>query len=316
MRQAGRSLPEYRALRATNDILALCRTADLAAEVTLQPVRRLGVDAAILFSDIVVPFAGMGIDVDIVPGTGPVVDAPIRSQRDVERIRPLDPVTGVPYVLDTIDILVEELAVPLIGFGGGPFTLASYLVEGGPSKDHARTKALMFSEPATWHKLMDLLAESVLAYLRAQIDHGAAAIQLFDSWIGALDPTDYRDYALPAVERIFEGIGSTVPKIYFGVNTSELLDLMASSGADVVGVDWRVPMADAYARLSTSVVIQGNLDPASLLGPWEVIETKARTILEATKGRSHVFNLGHGVLPSTDPDVLARVVEFVHSWTP
>lgn len=316
MRQAGRSLPEYRALREANDILALCRTPDLAAEVTLQPVRRLGVDAAILFSDIVVPFAGMGIEVDIVPGKGPVVDAPIRSQRDVESIRLLEPADGIPYVLETVDLLVNELDIPLIGFGGGPFTLASYLVEGGPSKDHARTKALMYSDPSTWHKLMDLLAESVLAYLRAQIDHGATAVQLFDSWIGALDPADYRDYALPAVERIFEGLGSGVPKIYFGVNTSELLDLMASSGTDVVGVDWRVPMPNAYERLSTRVAVQGNLDPSALFGPWDVIETKARAILEATGGHGHVFNLGHGVLPSTDPDVLARLVELVHSWTP
>ncbi|MEA2487536.1 MAG: uroporphyrinogen decarboxylase [Actinomycetota bacterium] len=314
MRQAGRSLPEYRALRETNDILTLCRTPDLAAEVTMQPVRRLGVDAAILFSDIVVPFAGMGIDVDIVAGTGPVVDRPVRSAADVERIQPLDPVAGVPYVLETIDILVRELSVPLIGFGGAPFTLASYLVEGGPSKDHARTKALMYSDPATWHKLMDRLAESVLAYLRAQIEHGVEAVQLFDSWIGALDPDDYREYVLPAVERIFEGLGSRVPKIYFGVNTSQLLDLMAGSGADVVGIDWRVPMATARARLGPQVVLQGNLDPAALLGPWDVIEAKARTILEATGGTRHIFNLGHGVLPDTDPELLTRLVAAIHSW--
>ena len=316
MRQAGRSLPEYRKLRATNDILALCRTPDLAAEVTLQPVRRLEVDAAILFSDIVVPFAGMGIDVDIVPGTGPVVDRPVRSQGDVERIELLDPTAGVPYVLETIDILLGELAVPLIGFGGGPFTLASYLVEGGPSKDHARTKALMYSEPATWHKLMDRLAESVLAYLRAQIDHGVAAVQLFDSWIGALDPDDYREHVLPAVDRIFEGLGSAVPTIYFGVNTSHLLELMASSGTRVMGIDWRVPMSAARSRLGDEVALQGNLDPAALLGPWDSIEAKTRSILEGTGGRNHVFNLGHGVLPETDPDVLARLVELVHSWVP
>ncbi|MFN2594089.1 MAG: uroporphyrinogen decarboxylase [Actinomycetota bacterium] len=316
MRQAGRSLPEYRALRETNDILALCRTPDLAAEVTLQPVRRLGVDAAILFSDIVVPFAGMGIDVDIVPGTGPAVHRPIRSQQDVELIQPLDPTTGVPFVLDTIDILVNELEVPLIGFGGAPFTLASYLVEGGPSKDHARTKAFMYGDPAGWHKLMDRLAESIVNSLRAQIDHGVSAIQLFDSWAGALDPDDYREYVLPVVERIFEQLGGRVPTIYFGVNTSELLELMATSGADVIGVDWRVPMASARARLGNGVALQGNLDPAALMGPWEVIEGKARAILEATRGKGHIFNLGHGVLPDTDPDVLAQLVEFVHSWTP
>ncbi len=316
MRQAGRSLPEYRAVREANDILTVCRRPELAAEVTLQPVRRLGVDAAILFSDIVVPFLGMGIDVDIVPGTGPVIDAPVRSTGDVERIHSLDPESGVPFVLETVDAVSRAAGVPLIGFGGAPFTLASYLVEGGPSKDYARTKALMYSEPATWHKLMDRLAESVLAYLRAQIDHGAAAIQLFDSWIGSLDPHDYREFVLPAVARIFEGLDHAVPTIYFGVNTSELLGLMGSAGADVIGIDWRVPMGAARARLGDGVALQGNLDPSAVLAPWHVIEAKTQAILEATGGRSHVFNLGHGVLPQSDPDVLARLVGFVHSWRP
>ncbi len=317
MRQAGRSLPEYREVRERHSILEVCRTPELAVEVTLQPVRRLGVDAAILFSDIVVPLQAMGVEVEIAPGVGPVIDAPVRAAADVDRLRPLVPEEGVPFVLEAVAALVEQLDVPLIGFAGAPFTLACYLVEGGPSKDHARTKALMATDPATWHKLMDRLAESILVYLRAQVAAGAAAVQLFDSWAGSLAPRDYRAHVAPAVTRILEGLAEAgAPRIHFGVGTGELLELMQGAGTDVMGIDWRVPLRDARRRLGGDVVLQGNLDPALCLAPFEVVRDRAHEVLEETGGRRHVFNLGHGVLPETDPDTLARLVEAVHGWDP
>lgn len=317
MRQAGRSLPEYRSLRERYEILEICHTPELAAQVTLQPVTRLGVDAAILFSDIVVPVEAMGIPLEIRPGIGPLIEDPFRSLGDVERLRPLEPEADVPYVLDAIRILTAELEVPLIGFGGAPFTLASYLIEGGPSKTHALTKSFMYSEPATWHKLMDRLGESVLAYMRAQVAAGAQAVQLFDSWAGHLSADDYRAYVAPAVERIFSGLADLeVPRIHFGVNTGELLELMAGTGTDVMGIDWRVPLDAARRRLGNDIVLQGNLDPSACLAPWEVIEEKARDVLTRGGGTRHIFNLGHGVLPETDPDALARLVDLVHSWEP
>jgi uroporphyrinogen decarboxylase len=317
MRQAGRSLPEYRALRERFGMLEMCRTADIAAEVTLQPVRRLGVDAAILFSDIVVPLQPMGVDLEIRPGVGPVIAEPIRQLSDVDRLRSLAPDDGVPYVLDTIRILVEELEVPLIGFAGAPFTLACYLVEGGPSKTHARTKSLMYSQPDTWDRLMNRLADAIGAYLQAQISTGVSAVQLFDSWAGALDAEDYRRYAMPYSQKILDGLaGLGVPRIHFGVGTSELLGLMTEAGADVIGVDWTVPIDDARTRVGGAATVQGNLDPAVCLGPWDIVEGKARGILERGGGRRHVFNLGHGVLPETAPDMLTRLVDFVHGWTP
>ena len=316
MRQAGRSFAEYRKLRDKHSILELCRTPELAAEVALQPVRRLGVDAAILFSDIVVPLAPMGIEVDIKEGVGPVVQDPVRSENDIDKLHPLDPGTGVPFVMEAIKILVGELDVPLIGFGGAPFTLASYMVEGKPSKDHAATKAFMYSNPRAWHKLMDALSESLLAYLRAQIEAGAAAVQLFDSWAGVLDKPDYAAYVAPAVRRIFEGLQALgPPRIYFGVTTGHLLDAMVATGPDVLGVDWRVPLDDARARVQTTP-LQGNLDPSACLAPWEVLEAKAIDVLERGGGRGHIFNLGHGVLPQTDPGTLAHLVELVHEWRP
>ena len=314
MRQAGRSLPEYRALREGHDILEICRTPELAVEVTLQPVRRLGVDAAILFSDIVVPVQAMGIELDIEPGVGPVVDEPIRVSADVERLRPLEPEADVPFVLETVRSLTEELGdTPLIGFGGAPFTLASYLIEGGPSRNHLRTKALMYGEPETWHKLMDRLAEAVLAYLRAQIDAGVAAVQLFDSWVGHLSAPDYITYVLPSVQRILGGLEGSVPRIHFGVGTVHLLEAMAGAGVEVMGIDWRIPLDDARERLP-GFTLQGNLDPAVCLAPWNVIEDRVTEVLQRGGGRAHIFNLGHGVLPETDPDVLARIVELVHAW--
>ena len=317
MRQAGRSMPEYRALRESHDILALCKAPELAAEITLQPVRRYGVDAAILFSDIVVPLLGMGIDVDIRPGVGPVVGEPIREATDVDRLGTLDPEDGVPYVSETIRLLRAELDVPLIGFGGAPFTLASYLIEGGPSRSHARTKALMYGDPQTWNKLMDRLSEAILSFLRAQIGAGADAVQLFDSWVGHLAPQEYRTFALPPVERIVAGLdGLDAPRILFGVGTGELLADMARSGADVLGIDWRVPLDEARRRTGDRVALQGNLDPSVLLAPWKVIEDRALDVLTRGEGRRHIFNLGHGVLPETPPESLERLVELVHRWGP
>lgn len=317
MRQAGRSLPEYRALREKHSILEMCSTPELAAQATMQPVERLGVDAAILFSDIVVPLRAMGVDLDIKPGVGPVITNPIRTVGDVDALIPLEPATGVAYVLDAIKILVRELDVPLIGFGGAPFTLASYLIEGGPSRTFARTKALMLGEPETWNKLMDRLSESVLAYLRAQVEAGAQAIQLFDSWVGALAPAEYLTYVAPSVERIFGGLEDlAIPRIHFGVGTGELLGLMGSVGADVVGVDWRVPLGQARERVGGAYALQGNLDPAICLAPWHVVEEHAIEVLRQGGGHGHIFNLGHGVLPETNPDILARLVDLVHSYRP
>lgn len=317
MRQAGRSLPEYRALRAEHSILEMCSTPELAAQATMQPVTRLGVDAAILFSDIVIPLRAMGIDLDIKPGIGPVIANPIRNVSDVDALLPLDPESGVGFVLDAIRILVRELDVPLIGFGGAPFTLASYLIEGGPSRTFARTKSLMLGEPETWNKLMDRLSESILAYLRAQVGAGAQAIQLFDSWVGALAPAEYLTYVAPGVERIFAGLEDlAVPRIHFGVGTGELLGLMGSVGADVVGVDWRVPLGVARDRVGEGVSLQGNLDPAICLAPWHIIEEHAAEVLRQGGGRGHIFNLGHGVLPETNPDTLTKLVQLVHSFQP
>ncbi len=314
MRQAGRALAEYRAIREKHSFDEVVRTAELAAEVTLQPVRRYGVDAAILFSDIVTPLQAVGLDIQIKPGVGPVLDPPMRTRADVDRLRPLEPEADMPFVLDTVSLLVDQLDVPLIGFAGAPFTLASYLIEGGPSRSYTRTKALMFSDAQTWHALMERLADIVAASLSAQIARGASAVQLFDSWAGALHPDDYRNFVLPHSTRIFDSVAPTgVPRIHFGVGTGELLGQMAAAGADVVGVDWRVELADARARIPDDVGFQGNLEPAVCLAPWDVIEHRVGEVLAAAGSRpDHIFNLGHGVLPATDPGVLADVVGLVH----
>ena len=317
MRQAGRALPEYRALRGSGNILDAVRHPELAAEVTLQPVRRYGVDAAILFSDIVVPVAAIGFGVDIRPGTGPIVERPFRSRDDLSRLRPLEPTEDIPWVQETVEILVKELTVPLIGFAGAPFTVASYLIEGGASRDYAMTKRLMHAEPQTWAALLDRLADLALAFLRAQVDAGAGAVQLFDSWAGALSPADYRRHVMPASARIFAGLEDLgVPRIHFGVGTGELLGLMGQAGADVVGVDWRVPLDVARVRVGPDKAVQGNLDPLVCLAPWPVVAEQARRVLaEAGPGPGHIFNLGHGVVPQTDPDTLARLVDLVHAET-
>ena len=313
MRQAGRALPEYRRLREGMGMLDACRRPDLVTEITLQPVRRLGTDAAILFSDIVVPLAAAGVDLDIVAGTGPVIAEPIRSPADLVRLPALDP-GAVAFIAEAIRMLVTELGpVPLIGFAGAPFTLASYLVEGGPSRTHARTKALMYSQPALWHDLLDRLAGIALTYLRVQVEAGVAAVQLFDSWAGALCPDDYRAFVAPHSARVLAGV-SEVPRVHFGVGTGELLADMAGAGADVVGVDWRVPLDAAAGRVGGRTV-QGNLDPTALLAPPDVLARKVRDVLRrGLAAPAHVFNLGHGVLPETDPGALARVVEIVHEW--
>ena len=315
MRQAGRSLPEYRSLRVGTSMLQACRTPDLVTEITLQPVRRHRVDAAIFFSDIVVPLAAVGLEIEIVPGTGPVVAHPVRTAADVAAIRRLE-ASDVSDIEVSVRQLVAELGdTPLIGFAGAPYTLASYLIEGGPSKEHARTKALMYSDPAVWHALLARLAEISAAFLRVQLDAGASAVQLFDSWAGGLSAADYAEYVLPHSQAVFAALAEyQVPTIHFGVGTGELLDLMRVAGASVVGVDWRVPLDVAARRIGGATPVQGNLDPAVLLAGWPVIERAVRRVVEqGRQAPGHIFNLGHGVLPDTDPDVLSRVVELVHS---
>ncbi|WP_221640490.1 uroporphyrinogen decarboxylase [Actinoallomurus bryophytorum] len=314
MRQAGRSLPEYREARGGIPMMEACATPDLIVEITMQPVRRYTVDAAIFFSDIVVPLKAIGVDVDIKPGVGPVIADPIRDAAGVDRLRLLEP-DDVPYVTEAVSTLTGELAgIPLIGFAGGPFTLASYLIEGGPSKNHERTKAMMYGEPDLWARLLDRLADIAIAYLKVQVEAGARAIQLFDSWVGGVAPADYRTSVLPHSSKIFSALESyDVPRIHFGVGTGELLGLMGEVGADVVGVDWRVPLDEAVGRVEAGKALQGNLDPAILLAPWDVVAERAREVLaQGRTAEGHVFNLGHGVLPATDPGVLARLTDLVH----
>jgi uroporphyrinogen decarboxylase len=324
MRQAGRSLPEYRALRANNTMMAACFDAELITEITLQPVRRHGVDAAILFSDIVVPLRASGIDLDIVPDVGPVIEHPIRTAGDVAGIKPLEPERVAP-VADAVGQLVAELGdVPLIGFAGAPFTLASYLVEGGPSRHHERTKAMMLGETDTWHALMTALTDITTAFLRMQVNAGVDAIQMFDSWAGTLSLADYRSYVLPHSTRVFQELaGAGVPLTHFGVGTAELLGAMseavAPAASPVVGVDWRTSLADAASRVAPGTALQGNLDPVVLLAGLPVAERAARAVVEEGRravdagAAGHVFNLGHGVLPATDPGVITEVVALVHS---
>jgi uroporphyrinogen decarboxylase len=317
MRQAGRYMAEYRALREKYDILTICRTPELSAQVTLQPLERFDLDAAILFSDIMVPVRGMGVEFEIAESLGPIVANPVRDLNGARNLRVLEPETDVPYVLEAIRILRRDLQgrVPLIGFAGAPFTLASYLVEGRASRDLPLTKTLMYSDPAAWHMLMDKLAATVSAYLLAQIRAGVQAVQLFDSWVGALGPRDYRDYVLPHSKRIFDALAPAgVPRIHFGTGTSTLLELMKEAGGDVLGLDWRVPLGDAWSRLG-DVALQGNLDPAAMLTTPAVVQEQARRVLAQASGRAgHIFNLGHGVLPRTPVENVQRLVETVHEY--
>jgi uroporphyrinogen decarboxylase len=317
MRQAGRSLPEYRRVREGVPMLESCRRPELVTEITLQPVRRYGVDAAILYSDIVVPLQAVGIDLDIVPGVGPVIAEPIRSRADLERLRPLDG-DQVAFVGEAVRLLVRELGeTPLIGFAGAPFTLASYLVEGGPSRDLARTKALLYGDPLLWRDLLDRLAQIAGTFLRVQVGAGARAVQLFDSWVGALPAAEYRELVRPASAAVLAAVAEldpTVPRIHFGVGTGELLPDMAAAGATVLGVDFRVPLDEAARRVGGRVAVQGNLDPAVLFAPRPVVEQRVRATLAAGRAApGHVFNLGHGVPPDADPGVLAHVVDLVHA---
>jgi uroporphyrinogen decarboxylase len=316
MRQAGRSLPEYKAIKGTVNILDAIKQPDLAAEITLQPVRRYGVDAAILYSDIVVPVHALGFGVDIKAGIGPVVESPFRTAADLDRLRPLDPEGDVPFVLETVRILVKELEVPLIGFAGAPFTVASYLVEGKPSRDYVETRRMLWRDPELFAALLDRLADIALASLRSQVEAGASAVQLFDSWAGALDSEEYERAVLPSVRKIFQGVADLgVPRIASGVGTAELLGMWAAAGADVVSVDSSITLDEARRRAGEGTAVQGNLDPwAVALAPWHVVERKTREVLAANAGRpGHVFNLGHGVRPETDPDTLQRIVDLVHA---
>jgi uroporphyrinogen decarboxylase len=313
MRQAGRSLPEYKELRKGGTLLELARTPELCAEITLQPVRRHGVDAAILFSDIVVPLAAVGVDLEIRPGVGPVIAEPIRSAADVRRLRPLEPDEDLPEVAEAVRLLCAQLEVPLVGFAGGPFTLASYLVEGGPSKSQSKTKAMMLSQPALFRELLDRLAAIAAASLRAQVRAGAAAVQVFESWIGFLSVAQYERHVAAPTRALFSEIADLgVPRILFGVGTGHLLEAMAATGPDALGLDWRTPVSEARRRLGPDIALQGNLDPAALLAPWPVLAEEARTVLTGAPTSGYVFNLGHGVLPETPPDVPGRLVELVH----
>lgn len=314
MRQAGRSLPEYRKVREGIAMLDSCMRPDLVTEITLQPVRRYGVDAAIFFSDIVLPLKAVGVDLDIVPGVGPVVAKPVQSLDDVAAIPDLTP-EHVDFITESVRLLTAELkGTPLIGFAGAPFTVASYLVEGGPSKDHAKTKAMMLGAPEVWDALMHKIAGISAAYLKVQVDAGASAVQLFDSWAGAVTRRDYQELVMPHSARVLAAAGELgVPRIHFGVGTGEILDLMGQAGADVVGVDWRVPLERGIERVGGRAV-QGNLDPTLVFAPTEVMLERAAAVIDAGKAApGHIFNLGHGVIPTTDPDQLARLTQFVQS---
>jgi len=318
MRQAGRSLPEYRKIRESYDLFTICQNPELCAEVTLQPVRRLGVDGAVLFADIMLPVAfGLGVELQLVDGVGPVVEHPVRAQADIDRLQLRSAVEAVPFVLETIKLLRRQLdpSVAVIGFSGAPFTLAGYLIEGKPSRDFLTTKAMMYTEPALWDALMTRLSRLVLEYVLAQVEAGAQLVQIFDSWVGALSPSDYRRYVLPHTSGIFSALQRVgAPSIHFGTGTAGILSLMREAGGDVIGVDWRVDLGEAWRVIGYDRGIQGNLDPALLLGPWPVVEDGARRVIEAAGGRpGHIFNLGHGVLPNSPVEHLQRLVEYVHA---
>jgi uroporphyrinogen decarboxylase len=319
MRQAGRCLAEYRELRKRYDILTMAKTPELCAQVTLMPVKELGVDGAVLYADIMLPLEGMGISLEIQPDVGPIIHNPIRTLQDVEALRVIDAEESTPFVLEAIRLVRRELEgkQAIIGFSGAPFTLACYLIEGRPSRDYALAKSLMYGQPETWHALMDKLTEVVSRYLLAQISAGVDVVQLFDSWVGALSPSVYKRFVQPYSQRIFEAIEqSGTPSIHFGTGTASLLELMAEAGGDIISIDWRMDLDDAWARIGYERGIQGNLDPTLLLTPWNVIEEGVRDVLRRAANRpGHIFNLGHGVLADTPPEMLRRVVDAVHETT-
>ena len=313
MRQAGRSLPAYRKVRKRYGLFDIVRQPELCAEVTLQPVEVHGVDAAVMFTDIMFPVLGMGVDVELVENVGPVIAKPVATREDVEGLRFTEPEESSPFILEAVRLVREQLApsCAVIGFCGGPFTVAGYLVEGKPSRDFLRVKRMMYGDPELWHALMEKLAEQFSRYVRGKVRAGADVIQVFDSWVGALSPSDYEEFVAPYSRRILDAVD--VPTIHFGTGTAALLGEMAQAGGDVIGLDWRVPLDRGWSEVGEDHGVQGNLDPAVLLGPWERIEAETRVILERAAGRpGHVFNLGHGVLPDTDPAVLRRLTEFVH----
>lgn len=317
MRQAGRVLPEYRALREKHPFLEVARTPELAAEATLMPVDRFGVDGAVLFADIMLPLDAMGIPFRIDPGVGPVIDAPVRTADDVERMTMLDATEATPYVLDALRLLKMELGerAALLGFAGAPFTLACYLVDGRPSREYPRTKALMFGSPDVWHRLMSKVTDVTILYLKGQIEAGADAVQLFDSWLGLLGPDVYREYVFPYTQRIFEELRGLAPTIHFSTGTVQLLELIGETGPDLVSVDWRLPLDAAWDRLPAGTGIQGNLDNSLLMAGWDAVRAGTEDVMRRADGRSgHIFNLGHGLLPQTEPEQLGRIVDLVHAW--
>ena len=316
MRQAGRYMAEYRAIRERHSLLDICRTPELAAEVTLQPIRRIEVDAAILFSDLLLPLEPMGLPFDFIKGEGPQIERPIESPADIDRLRVFDPREALPHVFEAIALVQRDLAgrVPLIGFAGAPFTLASYAIEGGHSNNFARTKALMYGHPDDWHRLCGAFAAVVADYLTAQIDAGVDAVQVFDSWVGTLSPADYREFALPHTQRIFSAISGRVPTIHFGTGTATMLEELREAGGDVIGVDWRIPIDEAWRRIGDDRAVQGNLDPTVLLGPPQRMFSQTDDILARVGGRpGHIFNLGHGLLPSTPVEHVQMLAQYVHS---
>jgi uroporphyrinogen decarboxylase len=316
MRQAGRSLPEYRELRKHHDLFSVCRQPELCAEVTLQPVRAHDVDAAVMFADIMLPVIGMGVDVELVENVGPVIANPVRTNDDVQRLRVPDPQEAVPFILEAVRLVRAELSAEkaVIGFAGGPFTVAGYLIEGKPTREFVQTKRCMYAQPEVWHALMDKLADTFVSYLRAKVTAGADVIQLFDSWVGTLSAEDYEEFVAPYSARVLTAVD--VPTIHFGTGTTHLLPAMREAGGDVIGLDWRIPIEGGWEIVGPDRGVQGNLDPALLLGPFERVAAAANRILDAVAGRrGHIFNLGHGVLPDTDPADLARLVELVHART-
>jgi uroporphyrinogen decarboxylase len=316
MRQAGRSLPEYRELRKHHDLFSVCRQPELCAEVTLQPVRAHDVDAAVMFADIMLPVIGMGVDVVLVENVGPVIANPVRTNDDVQRLRVPDPQEAVPFILEAVRLVRAQLPAEkaVIGFAGGPFTVAGYLIEGKPTREFVQTKRCMYAQPEVWHALMDKLADTFVSYLRAKVTAGADVIQLFDSWVGTLSAEDYEEFVAPYSARVLAAVD--VPTIHFGTGTTHLLPAMREAGGDVIGLDWRIPIEGGWEIVGPDRGVQGNLDPALLLGPFERVAAAANRILDAVAGRrGHIFNLGHGVLPDTDPADLARLVELVHART-
>ncbi|MEJ7838404.1 MAG: uroporphyrinogen decarboxylase [Thermomicrobiales bacterium] len=317
MRQAGRILPEYRALRERHSFLEVARNPELAAEATLMPVDRFGVDGAVLFADIMLPLDAMGIPFRIDPGVGPVIESPIRTAADVAHMTKLDAEEATPYVLDALKLLRRELGdrAALLGFAGAPFTLACYLVDGRPSREYPRTKALMFGSPEIWHQLMANITDVTILYLKGQISAGADVVQLFDSWLGLLGPDVYREYVFPYTNRIFSELKELAPTIHFSTGTVQLLEMIGETGPDLVSVDWRLPIDEAWNRLPAGTGIQGNLDNSLLMAPWDAVQHGTEDIMRRAAGRSgHIFNLGHGLLPQTEPTQLGRIVELVHDW--